>query len=208
MTNLTKQDLIDFELDIASEFENAKIKGPVHLSYNNEEPLIELFTQIDKDDWIFSTWRSHYHALLHGIPKEKVKEQCMQGSSITLCFPEYNLYTSAIVGGIIPIAVGAAMAIKLRNSKEHVWCFIGDMAAETGIAHESMKYAKYHDLPITFVVEDNNFSTSTPSRSTWGKEDDNLDIRENLALNSHSSIYYRYKRDKYPHQGIGKWVMF
>ena len=55
----TKQDLIDFEDQIVSLWENGKIKAPVHLSNGNEEPLIEIFSRIDYNDYVFSTWRSH-----------------------------------------------------------------------------------------------------------------------------------------------------
>ena len=64
---LTKEDLIQFEEKIVSLWENGKIKAPIHLSNGNEDELIEIFSHIGIDDYIFSTWRSHYHALLHGI---------------------------------------------------------------------------------------------------------------------------------------------
>ena len=65
--NLTKRDLIQFEEHIVSLWENGKIKAPVHLSHGNEDELIEVFSRIDTNDYVFSTWRSHYHALLHGL---------------------------------------------------------------------------------------------------------------------------------------------
>jgi pyruvate dehydrogenase E1 component alpha subunit len=202
---ITKQELIDFENEIADIYSAGKIKAPIHLSDGNEEPLIEIFKKIDKNDWIFSTWRSHYHALLHGIPKEKVKAEILQGNSITLNFAEEHFFASAIVGGIIPIAVGAALGIKLKNEKRHVWCFVGDMTAETGIFYENAKYAQNHKLPITFVVEDNEQSVGTPTRTVWGYEEGQkadylLQPRDNI-------LYYSYKK-KYPHVGAGRWVTF
>ena len=63
--NLTKEDLIKFEKQIVSLWEDGQIKAPVHLSHGNEDELIQIFSVISKDDYVFSTWRSHYHALLH-----------------------------------------------------------------------------------------------------------------------------------------------
>jgi pyruvate dehydrogenase E1 component alpha subunit len=83
-------------------------------------------------------------------------DEIIAGRSIALCFPEFRVYSSAIVGGSLPIAVGVALGIKRRKGRERVWCFIGDMTAEMGMANTSIKYALGHDLPITFVVEDNS----------------------------------------------------
>ena len=66
-SNLSAQELIDFEDDIISHWENGEIRGPIHLSNGNEEQLIKIFNKIGVEDWVFSTWRSHYHALLHGV---------------------------------------------------------------------------------------------------------------------------------------------
>ena len=177
---ITAKELISFEQDIAAIFEQGKIRAPVHLHGGNEEQLIDIFSHIDLADWVFSTHRSHYHALLHGIPPELVKTEILNGHSINLCFPDYHFYTSAIVGGICPIALGVAM------TGQKVWVFVGDMAAETGIFHECVKYSRGHKLPITFVVEDNRLSVETPTEQVWR---------------------YSYQR-KFPHQGVGKIITF
>ena len=62
---MNQKELVDFEKDIADSFNNAKIKAPIHLHGNNENQLIEIFKSISKNDWIFSSWRSHYHCLLN-----------------------------------------------------------------------------------------------------------------------------------------------
>jgi pyruvate dehydrogenase E1 component alpha subunit len=62
--------LIDFEKTIVDHWEGGRIRGPVHLSGGNEKHLIEIFKRISKNDWVFSTWRSHYHALLKGVSPE------------------------------------------------------------------------------------------------------------------------------------------
>ena len=66
---MNKKELIKFELEIKNLYESKKIKAPIHLSGNNEDKLIKIFKKISKNDWVFSSWRSHYHALLHGIKK-------------------------------------------------------------------------------------------------------------------------------------------
>jgi pyruvate dehydrogenase E1 component alpha subunit len=204
---MTKEELAAFEAEIADIYLQAKIRAPIHLSDGNEEPLIEIFKKISPDDWVFSTWRSHYHALLHGIPKERVKEEILKGNSITLHFPEHHFFTSAIVNGIVPIAVGTALALKRKGEKRRVWCFVGDMTAEGGIFYENVKYAKNHDLPVTFVVEDNNMSISTPTDEVWGY-DKTKQKPDYLLWGRDNVLYYSYKKEKWPHIGVGKWVNF
>jgi len=187
---LSKQELIDFEADIAREFEAGNIRAPVHLHGGNEEALIEIFKEIKSMDYVFSTHRSHYHALLHGVPADKVKAEIMAGHSISLQFPEYHFFTSAIVAGICPIALGVAM------TGQRTWCFIGDMASHTGIAYECGKYAGRHDLPITFVTEHNGFSVDTPISKVWPRSW------------ASKEKFYHYTRT-YPHQSTHKgWVAF
>lgn len=203
---MTKSELTAFEQDIADIYVSGKIRAPIHLSDGNETALIKIFKKVDPKDWVFSSWRSHYHALLHGIPKKKVKDAIMRGRSITLCFPENHFFTSAIVGGIVPIAVGTALALKLKKSKKHVWCFVGDMTAEAGMFYENAKYALLHKLPVTFVVEDNGQSVGTPTDTVWGY--DRRKRMPDYAVRKQKNIlYYRYTK-KWPHVGSGKWVTF
>lgn len=192
---VTKDELIAFEKEVAGWFEQRLIPGPIHISGGNEDQLIEIFKDIKPTDWVFSTWRSHYHALLHGIPPEKVMSEIMSGRSMNLQFPEHNFFTSAIVGGILPIAVGVAQALKMRSDFGQVWCFVGDMAAQTGIFHESISFAVFHNLPIKFIVEDNGFSCNTPTDEVTGR------------YIHHSADCYQYERSV-PHCGIGNWVTF
>jgi TPP-dependent pyruvate/acetoin dehydrogenase alpha subunit len=192
-----KAGLIQFERKMADHWEAGKVRGPIHLSGGNEDELIEIFKYIKKTDWVFSTWRSHYHALLKGVPSEWVEQEILDGRSITLVNKDEKFYASAIVGAIIPIAVGVAMANKREGNNETVWCFVGDMAFETGGFMENYKYAKNFDLPIKFVVEDNGVSTNTPTVETWKvKSEVPSDV-----------IWYDYKKE-WPHYGTGKWVIF
>ena len=72
--SITPKDLILFEKKIAEDYEKAKIKGPIHLTNGNEKILLEIFSFIKKTDWVFSSWRNHYHALLKGISAEWLKK--------------------------------------------------------------------------------------------------------------------------------------
>ena len=194
---INKKDLINFELDIKKIYEAGKIKAPIHLSGNNEDSLINIFKKIKKNDWVFSTWRNHYHALLKGIPMDWLKKEIVAGRSMGINNIKYKFYSSAIVAGTIPIALGVAKALKLKKKNQKVWVFIGDMTFETGMFHECYKYAKNHKLPLKFVVEDNNLSTNTPTNKVWVKK----------SKTPKDVIYYKYKR-KYPHHGTGGWVLF
>ena len=196
--NWSEQDLINFEDDIISHWENGEIRGPIHLSNGNETQLIKIFNKIGIDDWVFSTWRSHYHALLHGVEPSVLKQKILDGKSITIVDKECKFYSSAIVTGTLPISLGVAKALKQKNSKDKVWVFLGDMAFESGIFYEVHKYARNYDLPLYFVVEDNGVSTNTPTLDTWGGIQ--REIPEDV-------IYYKYE-SKYPHYGTGKWVVF
>ena len=195
---LSQQDLINFEDLIVNHWEGGKIKGPVHLSNGNEEQLLEISKRIDPTDWVFSTWRSHYHALIKGISPDWLEDQILKGKSITICSPTDKFYSSAIVGGTLSIALGVAMSIKQNKGNEKVWVFLGDMSFESGIFYETHKYARNFDLPLYFVVEDNGVSTYTPTVATWNN------VKRDIP---NDVIWFQYK-SKYPHYGTGKWVAF
>jgi len=199
---MNKSKLIQFENNIAQLFNNAKIKAPIHLYSNNEDDLIKIFKKIKKNDWVFCSWRSHYQCLLKGVPPNIVEKEILNGKSISLCFPEYNIYSSAIVGGVIPIATGVALSNKLKKKKSKVYCFVGEMTAETGIMHECLKFSINKNLPIHFIVEDNGKSVCTDTRKVWSKKKLTFD-----GIKTKFVSYYKYKL-KYPHAGAGKRVQF
>ncbi len=199
---MNKSKLIQFENNIAQLFNNAKIKAPIHLYSNNEDDLIKIFKKIKKNDWVFCSWRSHYQCLLKGVPPKIVEKEILNGKSISLCFPEYNIYSSAIVGGVIPIATGVALSNKLKKKKSKVYCFVGEMTAETGIMHECLKFSTNKNLPIHFIVEDNGKSVCTDTRKVWSKKKLTFD-----GIKTKFVSYYKYKL-KYPHAGAGKRVQF
>jgi TPP-dependent pyruvate/acetoin dehydrogenase alpha subunit len=199
---LTSQDLIQFESEIAELFNAKKIRAVIHLYSGGEEHMLNVFETIRPEDWVMCSWRSHYQCLLKGVPRDEVKAEILAGRSIALCFPEYRVVSSGIVGGIIPIALGVALGIKRSGGTNHVHCFMGDMTSETGIAHESVKYAQNFDLPITFHVEDNGLSVCTDTRAAWGTAE--------LTFERYADKveFSKYVTGKYPHAGSGERIQF
>lgn len=167
---MTREELIAFEAEVAEVFNKGFIRAPVHLSGGCEDQTLDVFKNIRQQDWVFSNWRSHYHCLCKGVPRERLMADILAGKSITLCYPDFRIFSSAIVGGNLPIALGAALSIKRRGGDDKVWAFCGEMSARTGIFHECLSYAVGHDLPITFVIEDNEKSVCTPTREVWGEQ--------------------------------------
>ena len=172
------------------------------MSAGNEDSLINIFDNVKNNDWVFSTWRSHYHCLLKGVPETELQKAIVNGQSIALNFPKYRIYSSAIVSGQISQAVGVAMSIKIKNENDTVWCFLGDMASETGVAQSGFAYSENLDLPITFVIEDNNQSVLTDTRKTWGSS-----LLRYERFPNKKVISYKYL-NSYPHAGAGIRVEF
>ena len=199
---MNKEKLIKFEEEIAELFNSGKIKAPVHLYHGNEDQIINVFKKIKSNDWVFCSWRSHYQCLPKGVSEKKIKDEILAGRSISLCFPEHNIYSSGLVGGSIPIAVGAAISIKRNSSKNRVYCFMGEMTSETGIAHECIKYSRNLKLPIHFIIEDNEKSVCTETRKAWKQKKLSYE-----GFSDEYVTYYHYKL-KYPHAGAGKRVQF
>lgn len=188
----TVEGLREFEESIRAEYEAGRAVGAVHLSRGNEAPLIEIFKNIGPQDYCFSTYRSHYHALLKGVQADWLRSEIIAGRSICINSAHNRFFTSSIVGGCLPIATGTALAIKRRGGSEKVWCFVGDMAATTGMFNDCWKYALFFELPITFVVEDNGWSTNTPTDAAWNG---------NFPAGGTKVIRYLYERD-WPHSGF------
>lgn len=208
---VSKEDLILFEEEIGNIFNVGKIRSPIHLYSGNEDLIIEVFKDVDvENDWVCCTWRNHYQGLLKNIPKEIILENIMNGKSMVMNLPEYKFICSSIVGGIPSIATGIAFAIKLQNKSDRVWCWVGDMSAETGSFHEAYKYSLNHNLPITFIVEDNKKSVCTPTPDVWGRNKPYYLTSEYTGgiLKQPNLIYYQYTNDKYPHAGAGIRVQF
>ncbi len=204
-TQLTKDDIIKFEQEIAEIFATGAIRAPVHLRAGREDELIRIFREenIGDDDYVFGFWDSHELALLKGVPRDMVKQAIVEGKSISLCFPEYNVLCSGIVGSLMGTATGVAWALKNQNKKGCAFLFCGEMSSETGIFFEAVKYAYNFDLPVKFIVCDNGVSVMTNTREVWGSPDPWFKGTKYEA----KIIYFKYVNG-YPHSGLGKLIKF
>ncbi|KKM04082.1 hypothetical protein LCGC14_1767800 [marine sediment metagenome] len=188
-----KKELIKFTEKIAKIYEDGGIKAPIHLSGTNEEETLTILKDYREGDWIFGTWRSHYLWLCSGRDPKELKKQILDGYSMHVYGDKF--FTSAIVAGISPIALGVAWGLKLNGSTNMVYCFVGDGAYHCGLTQECIRYASGFDLPICFILEDNGLTVQADTQKIWGEARRKKVIR------------YKYTR-KYPHAGSGKYVMF
>ena len=201
----TKEDIINFEKEIADVFATGVIRAPVHLRAGREDELIRIFKENDigADDYVFGFWDSHELALLKGVPREALKQAILEGKSISLCFPEYKVFCSGIVGSLMGTAAGVAWALKRQKKQGTAYLFCGDMSAETGIFHEAVKYVLNFDLPAKFIVCDNGVSVMTNTKEVWGCQEPwfkNTKFEKKI-------IYFQYTNG-YPHSGLGKLIKF
>lgn len=187
----TKKELIDFENSIGDLYMDNKLPFLFHLSGGNEDQLIEIFKNIKEGDYVISNHRSHYHALLHGIPPETVEDRILNGRSMFIYDRERNFFCSAIIGGTPAIAAGISWALKRKGSDKKVWCFIGDGTEDSGHTYEAVRYVDGFDLPCTFVIENNNRSVESTNDERWGKTAE-------YEWNSPSVLKYHYEIT-YPH---------
>jgi pyruvate/2-oxoglutarate/acetoin dehydrogenase E1 component/TPP-dependent pyruvate/acetoin dehydrogenase alpha subunit len=171
------------ENNIANLLNKAVLKGASHLYAGQEAVAVGAVAALRDDDLITSTHRGHGHAHAHGDKVAKTPETkqnhynkmmaevlgksggyCKgKGGSMHIADVEHgNLGATGIVGGNIPVAVGAALAQKLQGTDRVVLCFFGDGASNTGNFHESLNMASLWDLPVVFVCENNLYAMSVP----------------------------------------------
>ena len=146
-----------------------KIKCPVHLYSGQEAIAAGVCAVLKKEDYVFGTHRSHGHYLAKGgglrelIAEIFCKETgCSRGrgGSMHVCAPEIGMVGSApIVAGTISLALGAALASKIRKEKRVTVSFFGDGATGEGVLYESLNFAALKKLPIVFACENNLYST-------------------------------------------------
>jgi len=160
-TGHTIESLRAFEAKIQSAWECGELPSLIHLCGGNEQQLLEIFEQIQPEDWIFISHRGHYHCLLKGMSEEKLESFIRSDRSMFIFDKELRIYQSAILGGCVAIATGVAWAIKDAGGTEKVWCFQGDGATDNGHLYEAAMYATGHDLPVVFVIENNERQVDT-----------------------------------------------
>jgi len=156
---------------VAKKYSEWKMRCPVHLSIGQEAISVGVSSVLDKKDHVYSNHRSHAHYLSKGGSLKRLiaefygKESgCCggRGGSMHLMDLEVGFIASTpIVGGTVPVAVGDAWAAKLKKEKRTIVVFFGDGCFEEGVVHESLNFAKLHNLSIIFVCENNYYSVYT-----------------------------------------------
>jgi acetoin:2,6-dichlorophenolindophenol oxidoreductase subunit alpha len=155
--------------------------GTMHLSIGQEASAVGICMDLTDRDYITSTHRGHGHCIGKGADVKymfaeffgKEEGYCKgRGGSMHIAdVATGNLGANGIVGGGLPLATGAALAIKLRKGKDVAVCFFGDGANNEGAFHESANIAAVWKLPVIFVCENNQYGMSvSTARSTAVKD--------------------------------------
>ncbi|WP_374450349.1 thiamine pyrophosphate-dependent dehydrogenase E1 component subunit alpha, partial [Stella sp.] len=151
------------------------VKGAVHLSIGQEAVASGVCANLERGDFITSNHRGHGHTLAKGADMGAMMAELFgrasgscQGKGGSMHIADFQvgmLGANGVVGAGIPIAVGAAHAMKLAGDRRIVVCFFGDGAVNRGPFLEGLNWAKVFDLPVLFVCEDNGFAATTRTRS-------------------------------------------
>ncbi|HEU4453873.1 MAG TPA: pyruvate dehydrogenase (acetyl-transferring) E1 component subunit alpha [Longimicrobium sp.] len=160
-----------FEEKCAELYSAEKIRGFLHLYIGQEAVAVGVMEALGPDDAVVATYREHGHALARGIPAEAIMaemfgkvEGCSRGrgGSMHLFDVSRRFYGgNAIVGGGLPLAVGLALADRMRGRERVTACFFGDGAVAEGVFHESLNLAALWKLPVLFLCENNGYAMGT-----------------------------------------------
>lgn len=158
-----------FEEALCPYIENGEIKTPCHLYIGQEAIAVGICSQLKNSDLIWGNHRSHGHFIAKGGDINRLMDEIFckssgcsggRGGSMHIFDKERGIYgTVPIVGGTIPIGVGAALTIKQNGTNDVSVIFLGDGATEEGHVIESMNLAALYNLPVLFVIENNHYSS-------------------------------------------------
>jgi len=161
-----------FEEKAAELYTLGKIGGFCHLYIGQEAVGVGAISTTQPDDYIFTSYRDHGHALARGMdPGEVMAELCGKQSGVSKgkggsmhLFDKRRSFMGghAIVGGQIPLAAGTAFASKYLKQSRVTLCFFGEAAVNIGSFHESLNLAALWKLPVIFICENNRFGMGTP----------------------------------------------
>jgi pyruvate dehydrogenase E1 component alpha subunit len=155
----------------AEDYAAQKIRGFLHLYIGEEAVAVGVMQALAPEDAVIATYREHGHALVRGVPATAILAEMYgksggcsrgRGGSMHLFSREHRFYGGhAIVGGLLPVAVGLALADRLRGQNVVTAAFFGEGAAAEGEFHESLNLASLWRLPVLFVCENNRYAMGT-----------------------------------------------
>ncbi|HEY7008372.1 MAG TPA: pyruvate dehydrogenase (acetyl-transferring) E1 component subunit alpha, partial [Jatrophihabitantaceae bacterium] len=174
-----------FELRSAEMYQRAKIGGYCHLNLGEEATVVGLMAAMEPRDYLFTTYREHGYALARGLEPGPVMAELFgkstgvtrgRGGSMHLFDTKRRLLGGyGIVGGQIPPATGAALALTYRGEPgpdaEAVMCLLGDGTTNIGAFHESLNLAALWQLPIVYVIVNNGLGMGTPVERSSAEPD-------------------------------------
>jgi acetoin:2,6-dichlorophenolindophenol oxidoreductase subunit alpha len=165
---------------LAASAKPALVRGPLHLSTGQEAVAAGVCYNLERADLLTSTHRGHGHTLAKGADSTKMMCELFgratgynkgKGGSMHIAdFSVGMLGANGVVAAGIPIATGAAHALKIRKQPNLVACFFGDGASNRGPFLEGLNWAKVYSLPVLFVCEDNRISATTPTKAMTAGE--------------------------------------
>jgi pyruvate dehydrogenase E1 component alpha subunit len=160
-----------FEEKAAELYQQGKIRGFLHLYIGEEAVAVGAFDALGAEDTVVSHYREHGHALARGLPMDACMAELYgkatgvsggRGGSMHFFDVARRFYGGfAIVGGMLPIAVGLALADRLSGRQAVTACFFGDGAVAEGEFHESLNLAALWRLPVLFLCENNRYAMGT-----------------------------------------------
>ncbi len=161
----------EFELAAIDLFKRGQVKGAIHACIGQEAAEVGVCMALRRDDVIAGTHRSHGHNLAKGADPARMMAEILGkatgyckgrgGSMHIAAFETGSLGALAVVGSGIPLAVGAALAFKMRGEDRVAVPFTGDAGCNTGNWHEGLNLAAIWSLPVVFVLENNHYGVST-----------------------------------------------
>ena len=164
-----------FEERIVELYPEQEMRCPVHLCIGQEAIAAGVSAHLETEDYVFSNHRGHGHAIAKGAEMDLLMAEfygkitgCSKGKGGSMHIIDVErgmLGTSAIVGGGIPMGVGAALASSIKKDKKITVIYFGDGAADEGVFYESMNFASLHKLPVLFICENNYYATNSHQKA-------------------------------------------
>jgi len=161
-----------FEERTQEQYTKAKIGGYCHLNIGEEAAVVGGILPLKLNDYIYTSYREHGHAIARGIDPRAVMAELFgketgtshgRGGSMHMYGAKLRFMGGyGIVGGHLPLAAGAAFAVKYAKQKDVVSCLFGDGATNIGAFHESLNYAKVFELPVLWYCVNNRYGMGTP----------------------------------------------